>query len=160
MVGNRVWLLVPGTTRPIPVSASQRLLGGASIGDVARLSFASEFKATLRGAQEDVDGFPCRVLDLVSRGPGSSYAGGTLWVDRGDGRPRRALFKLPSGQDAKDVRYAAYVEEAGRPVLERLEIEHRLPSERGMKTTLEFIDHETRTLDPGTFDPRRARDVP
>jgi outer membrane lipoprotein-sorting protein len=160
MVGDRVWLLVPGTTRPIPVSASQRLLGGASIGDVARLRFAPEFTATLRAGEETVDGFPCRVLDLVARGTAASYGGGTLWVDSRDGRPRRARFTLPSGKEAKEVRYAGYTTDGGRPVLTRLEIEHRLPSERGMRTTLEFIDHETRTLDPGTFDPGRARDVP
>jgi hypothetical protein len=160
VVGDRVWLLVPGTTRPIPVSAGQRLLGGASIGDLARLRFVAEFGATLRAGEETVDGFPCRVLDLAARGPGASYAGGTLWVDSRDGRPRRALFTLPSGREAKEVRYTGYATDAGRPVLTRLEIEHRLPSERGMKTTLEFIEHETRTLDPGTFDPGRARDVP
>jgi hypothetical protein len=160
VVGDRVWLLVPGTTRPIPVSPGQRLLGGASIGDLARLRFASEFTATLRAGEETVDGFPCRVLDLVARGARASYAGGTLWVDNGDARPRRALFTLPSGKEAKEVRYTGYATDAGRPVLARLEIEHRLPSERGMRTTLEFIDHETRTLDPGTFDPARARDVP
>jgi len=160
MAGDRVWLLVPGTTRPIPVSANQRLLGGASIGDLARLRFASEFIATPRPGVETVDGFPCRVLDLSARGPGASYAAGTLWVDSGDGRPRQALFALPSGKEAKEVRYTGWTTGAGRPILTLLEIEHRLPSERGMRTTLEFIDHETRTLDPGTFDPGRARDVP
>lgn len=160
VAGDRVWLLVPGTTRPVPVSASQRLLGGASIGDVARLHFAAEFTAVPRAAGETVDGSPCRVLDLTARAPGAPYAGGTLWVDPRDGRPRRAIFRLPSGKDAKEVRYTEYAVEDGRPILARLEIDHRLPSERGMTTTLEFIGHETRTLDPGTFDPGRARDVP
>ena len=160
LAGDRVWLLVPGTTRPIPVSANQRLLGGASIGDLARLRFASEFTATPRRAGETVDGFSCRVLDLVARGPGASYATGTHWVDSRDGRPRQALFVLPSGREAKVVRYTGWTAGGGTPNLTRLEIEHRLPSERGMRTTLEYIDHETRTLDPGTFDPGRARDVP
>ncbi|HUD72027.1 MAG TPA: hypothetical protein VMQ62_08700, partial [Dongiaceae bacterium] len=41
--GGKTWLIVPGAKRPIPVSAAQRLMGGASIGDLARLRFADDF---------------------------------------------------------------------------------------------------------------------
>ena len=38
--GDRMWLLVPGSSHPVPITANQRLLGGASFGDVARLRFS------------------------------------------------------------------------------------------------------------------------
>src|SRR5262249_37549174 len=94
VTGDRVWLPVPGRSKPIPVSAGQRLPGGASRGALARLRFATGFTAVARASPETVDGFDCRVLDLTARGPGAPYAGGTLWVDRRDGRPRRAVFTL------------------------------------------------------------------
>src|SRR4029079_1871267 len=33
-VGEKTWLLIPGASRPIQVSASQKLLGGASLGEI------------------------------------------------------------------------------------------------------------------------------
>jgi hypothetical protein len=158
MVGDRVWLLIPGTARPIPISANQRLLGGASIADVAALRLATEFTAEPRPGEEPVGDDPCRVLDLKAKIRKASYGGGTLWVGEKDGLPRRARFTLPSGKEAKDVRFAQYGRAAGRTVLKRMEIQHLLPSERGMRTTLDFVDYEARSLDPGLFDPAGARD--
>lgn len=160
IVADRVWLLIPGTSRPIPVSANQRLLGGASIADVARLRLAAEFDASARPQEEAVDETLCRVLDLKAKIRKASYAGGTLWVGREDGLPRQARFTLPSGKDAKLVRFTRYRRAAGRTVLERMEILHLLESERGMRTTLDFVDYETRTLEPRVFDPAGARDRP
>ena len=141
-VQDRVWLLLPGTARAIPVSASQRLLGGASIADVARLWFATEFDATLRPGTETVGGAPCRVLDLHAKQARSAYAAGTLWIGAQDDLPRQARFTLPSGREAKEVRYADYGHQGGRPVLKRMEIVHLLPSESGLVTTLEFVASE------------------
>src|SRR5215468_4242424 len=47
-VGPRMWLIVPGTTNPVPITPNQRLLGGASFGDVAKLRFSEDFDATAR----------------------------------------------------------------------------------------------------------------
>src|SRR6185369_2643635 len=88
--GGRTWLIVPGAKRPIPVSASQRLMGGASIGDLARLRFADDFTAAARPEQEPIESVPCRVLDLVARRAGAPYGGGALWVGAADSLPRLA----------------------------------------------------------------------
>ena len=42
-----MWMIIPGASRPIPVTPNQRLMGGASMGDVASLRFAEDFTATL-----------------------------------------------------------------------------------------------------------------
>ena len=44
-VGDKMWLLVPGAEHPVPITANQRLMGGASFGDVARMRFAEDFTA-------------------------------------------------------------------------------------------------------------------
>jgi len=157
-VGSKVWLLFPDTTRPVPVSASQRLLGGASIADVARLRFAADFEATLRPEREEAGGASCYVLDLKARDRKVPYASGVLWVGAADRLPRRAVFRLRSGIDAKEVRFQRYERTARGSALRREEIVHLLPNERGMKTTLEYLGAEARTLDAALFTPEHADD--
>jgi len=159
MNGDRVWLLLPDTTHAIRVSPNQRLFGGASIGDVARLRFADEFTVSSRSDEEAVDGVPCDVVTLSGRRR-APYRSGTLWLGKEDGLPRRAVLSLPSGKAAKDLRFTDYGEENGKTVLRRLEIHHLLPSEKGMVTTLEFSGYEPGTLPENLFDPKHARDFP
>jgi len=156
-VGDRTWLVVPGSERAIPVSAGQRLLGGASIADVARLHFESEFDAEPRPGDEQIGGDGCRVLDLRARSRKSPYATAVLWIGREDGLPRKALLSLASGMTAKEVLFTAYRPLPSGPALERMRIFHRLPSEQGMETELELVDFESRSLDADLFTPAGAR---
>ena len=156
VVGERVWLLVPGAKHAIPISASQRLLGGASIADVARLSFASDFEGRTRPDDETVDRVPCRVIELTRKSRGTPYASGTLWVGRDDGLPRRARLALRSGREAKEIVFAVWEPEDGRIVPRRIEIRHLLRAEHGTVTTLEMSNYERRTLDADLFDPQGA----
>ena len=156
-VDDRTWLIVPGSERAIPVSASQRLLGGASIADVARLHFEAEFDGEPRPDDEQVGGDACRVLDLRARSRKSPYATAVLWIGREDGLPRKALLSLASGKAAKEVLFTAYRRLSSGPALGRMRILHRLPSEQGMETDLELIDFESRTLGADLFTPAGAR---
>jgi hypothetical protein len=156
-VGERAWLLVPGSARAIPVSAGQRLLGGASIADVARLRFDLDFDAVPRAADEQVGDTPCAVFDLRARGRTSPYATATLWIGRADGLPRRSLLFLASGKPAKEVLFTHYRRGPAGPVLARLRILHRLPTEQGMETDLELMTIEAEAIDPDVFTPDGAR---
>src|SRR6185503_3059 len=122
--GNKVWILFPGTARPVAVSPSQRLIGGASIADVARLRFQYAFEATLRPGEQTVEGARTLVLDLKARDRKVPYATGTLWIGADDRLPRRAIFRLRSGLEAKEVRFAAYGKTRRGPALRREEIVH------------------------------------
>ncbi len=159
-VRDRVWLILPHTTHPIRISANQRLFGGASITDVTRLRFAEEFRATLDPEVDSVDGVVCHVLRLRARSSRAAYASGTLWVGTADGLARRARLSLPSGKEAKEMRFVAYDDYHGKPVLRRLEIHHLLPTERGTVTTLDFLGYDSRAVAPEWFDPQRARELP
>src|SRR5690242_1437282 len=99
-VGDRMWLLVPGAENPVPITPNQRLMGGASFGDVARMRFAEDFTASLRPGTESVSGQVCRVVDLTARSPRSPYPRITLWLDAGgEHLPRKLLFSLSSGKE-------------------------------------------------------------
>jgi hypothetical protein len=158
LVGPKAWLIVPGTAKPIPISAGQRLLGGAAVADVAHLRFAAQFTGTLRPLAEQVGPVRCHVIDLLRKSPSVAYGSGTLWIGEQDRLPRRARLALPSGKAAKEILFQAYRSEHGRTVLHRMEIRHLVATERDMVTTLEFREYESRTLDPGLFDPARARE--
>ena len=61
---------------------------------------------------------------------------------------------------AKELRFTDYRPAAGRVLLARMEVDHLLPTEKGMRTILEFTDHEARPLPPDLFAPEAARALP
>ena len=156
VIGDRVWLIVPGSKRPIPVSANQRLLGGASVADLARLRLAEEFEGTLREGVESVEDTPCWVLDLKARSAKASYAAGVLWVGQEDRLPRRLRLTLRSGKEAKEILFNAFRREGSRLVLARMEIRHLLAHERGEVTVLDFLRYQPASLDSAIFSPGEA----
>lgn len=158
--GDRTWLLVPGSKRAIPVSASQRLMGGASIGDVAALRYADQFNAVERPGEETVEGVSCRVLDLAAKSRRAGFGGGVLWVGVRDGLPRRARLTLRSGKPAKEVRYDFRAAPGGAAALERITIDHLLPSEGVVRTTLDMVAAAHRPLDAALFSPAGAGALP
>jgi hypothetical protein len=152
--GAKTWLLVPGSSRAIPVSANQKLAGGASFADVARISFAEDFTAQARSEPESVDGTPLRVFDLTAVAAKAPYPKATLWMDS-QLRPRRALFQLSSGKAAHEIRFTKFVSERGRERLAEMEVRDLLRS--GPKTRLEYLSWKPARLDDAIFTPEGAR---
>jgi hypothetical protein len=152
--GEKTWLLVPGSSRAIPVSANQKLAGGASFQDVARISFAEDFRAVARPEPETVDGAALRVFDLTAAAPKAPYPKATLWMDA-ERRPRRAVFLLASGKPAHEIRFTRYVAERGRERLAEMEVRDLLRD--GTTTRLEYLSWKTARLDDAIFTPEGAR---
>lgn len=48
MLGDDFWLLMPNSQRPVRITPMQKLLGDASTGDIATLSWADDYSATLQ----------------------------------------------------------------------------------------------------------------
>ena len=46
--GDKTWLIAPNASRPVAITARQRLIGGASFADVARVRLAKDYTGTLR----------------------------------------------------------------------------------------------------------------
>ena len=160
-LGDRVFLIVPGASRPVPVSKSQRLMGAASFGDIAQLRFADTYQATLRPDEEPVAGkdgeTPCHVLDLKAVRAGSAYPTAVLWAGRDDGLARRLRLSLASGKEAKEVLFTSY---GDKHRVATMEIRDLLAKGGENVTALIFESYEPRALDPQTFDPEGARAVP
>lgn len=154
---DRVWLIVPGASHPIPVSSSQRLMGAASFGDIARMRFADVYDATLRPDEETVGDTPCRVLDLKAKAPHAPYASGVLWAGRDDGLARRLRLRLASGKEAKEVVFKNY---GAASRVGTMEIRDLLAAGGQNVTAIVFERYEPRVLDPAIFELEGARALP
>lgn len=155
--GNRMWLLVPGSTNPIPVTPNQRLLGGASFGDVARLRFAEDYTAKATGEAETVGDRNCRVIELTAKSRTSPYPRLLLSADERAKLPCRVRFFLASGKEARSVAFTRFAREGEKTVVAEMEIRELLGAASRTVTRLEYRDYRTARLDPKIFTPEGAR---
>jgi hypothetical protein len=155
-VGDRMWLLVPGASNPLPVTANQRLVGGASMGDVARLRFSEDFTATVRPGSETVEGKASRVLDLQAKSPKAPYPKVTLWYDAAAGLPVKVLFFLPSGKEAKEIVFESFGVAHGRTTVKSMAIHDLLARDAKTFTRLEYLDYKPAKLSDVIFTPDGA----
>lgn len=132
LLGDQMWLLLPGAKRPIKVSPQQRLLGPAAGGDIARFRFAADY-SVVDEREEPLEDRPARRLELQAKRPGNSYRTAILWTT-GEGIPLRCDFHFASGKLARTARFGPLVQDAGAQVLSSLLLEE--PS--GRKVVLTF----------------------
>lgn len=156
-VGNRMWLIVPGTTNPVPITPNQRLLGGASFGDVAKLRFADDYAAAAREVTGDVGGRECLILDLQAKDPAAPYPRVTLFLDTAEHLARKLVFFLQSGKEAKEALITGYGKAAGHAIITQMEIRERLGRESRGVTRLEYLDYRQAKLDDAIFTPEGAK---
>ncbi len=155
--GDRTWLLVPGSSNPVPITPNQRLLGGASFGDVARLRFSEDYAATDAGETESAVGRSCRVLELTAKSPRVSYPRILLSVDEKEKLPCRVRFFLASGKEARVVLFTKFRRQAGKTVVSEMEVRELLGAASKAVTRLEYRDYRAAKLDPKIFTPAGAR---
>jgi len=155
MVGDKAWLIVPGSKNPIAVTANQRMLGASSFADIARVRLSQDYSGALRPGMEPCGepAQPCRVVDITATTKSAPYAGGTLWID-GAGLLRKALYKLASGKPAKEILYR-YKDHNGETLPAGLTLTDLLLPGKTGTTTLDYLDHRPTHHPAATFDPRQ-----
>lgn len=99
---QQFWLQLPGSRRPLRITPMQKLLGEASSGDVASLSWSADYQATLASTQPNAGE---QVLDLSAKRNGLSYQRIRLVIASSDKFPLRAEFYLGSGKLAKQATF-------------------------------------------------------
>lgn len=155
--GDRMWLLVPGSTNPVPITPNQRLLGGASFGDVARLRFSEDYVAKYIGETEKNLGRSCHVLELTAKSTRSAYPRILLSVDEREKVPCRVRFFLASGKEARSVTFTKFQHVNGKTVVAEMEVRELLGAASKAVTRLEYRDYRIARLDPRIFTPEGAR---
>jgi len=124
MLADDFWLLMPGSQRPLRITPMQKLLGDASTGDIATMSWAGDYTATLVGeepcapnkaAEETIQtknastALPhskvCYRLDLLASRKGVTYQRIELWLGKQRHEPVRANLYVQSDKLAKQARF-------------------------------------------------------
>lgn len=103
MLGDDFWLLMPGTQRALRITPSQKLLGDASTGDIATLSWAEDYTGSIVGTEPCSEGAPakCTHVSLQAARKGLSYQRIELWLGQPRHEPVRAELYVQSDKLAK-----------------------------------------------------------
>lgn len=104
MLGDDFWLLMPSSQRPMRITPTQKLLGDASTGDIATLSWAEDYEGELLGEERCADA-PCLHLSLKAKRKSVSYQRIELWIGKQRHEPLKADLYVQSEKLAKQARF-------------------------------------------------------
>jgi len=100
MRDRNMWFIKPGLRKPVPISARQKMMGGASNGDIASTDYAGDYHAAyLR--EEVVAGKPCYLFDLRAIHKYATYDRILYWVNKRTAVAEKAEFYTVSGKHFK-----------------------------------------------------------
>ena len=153
MLGDDYWLLLPGSQRPLRITPQQKLLGDASTGDIATLSWADDYGGTLVGDEPcpapDAQR-TCRHLSLQAARKGLSYARIELWLGRERLEPVAAELYVQSDKLAKLARFV--MDKPAAPTLVRqMLLQDRLGSHK--ETRVEYLSRTPKTVPETWLNP-------
>jgi Outer membrane lipoprotein-sorting protein len=97
MKDRNMWFIKPGLSKPVPISPRQKLLGGASNGDIASTNYAGDY--TIESYSETVlDNEPCVLFDLKASTKNVTYDRIRYWVSQKTKTGLKAEFFTLSGK--------------------------------------------------------------
>ena len=120
--GRSFWFFDPASQSSVRISAQQRLVGQAAIGDVLTVNLATDYSAVIT-ATESIDDAARQKrntwhLDLKAATDTAAYSRVEYWVEQGTFRPVKGKFYSDSGRLLKIIYYRNFTERLGalRPV--------------------------------------------
>jgi outer membrane lipoprotein-sorting protein len=152
MLGDDMWIYLPGTSRPIRITPLERLTGNASNGDVARTNYSADYDAAYLRS-ETVDKIECHVLELTAKRKGATYRRIVYWLRAQDARPVQAEFYLASGKLTKTATFDRYETVQGKMLLRRMTIHDQI--RKSSYSVMEYTDFAPRALPDRLFHPGR-----
>jgi hypothetical protein len=120
MLGDDFWLLMPNSQRPLRITPMQKLLGDASTGDIASMSWAEDYAGKLVGEEpcdesSAAERQACLHLSLNASRKGVTYQRIELWIGKSRHEPVRADLYVLSDKLAKQARFA--MDKPGAPTM-------------------------------------------
>jgi len=149
MLGDDFWLLLPGSQRPLRITPMQKLLGDASTGDIATMSWAEDYTGTLVGEEQCGDQ-KCLRLSLQSARKGLTYARIELWVGKARSEPLKAELYVQSDKLAK---LASFVfDKADKPTqVTEMVLSDKLSSHK--ETRVRYVSRQPRQVPETWLNP-------
>jgi len=115
-VDENMWIYFPRTRKPMRITPFQRLLGQASNGDIARLSYADDYNVLLL-KEDTINDKPCFVLELSAKSKSSTYRKIHYWVSKKKYLPEKAEYYMISGKHFKTAFFENYQTINGRTLI-------------------------------------------
>jgi hypothetical protein len=149
MLGDEFWLLMPGSQRPLRITPMQKLLGDASTGDIATMSWAEDYTAELVG-EERCDAAPCLHLKLAATRKGVSYQRIELWIGAQRHEPLKADLYVQSDKLAKQARFV--MDRADKPTtVSEMVLKDQLSNRK--ETRVRYLSRKDRTVPEAWLNP-------
>jgi len=104
MSGDDFWMLLPGSARPIRITPLQKLLGDASTGDIATMTWSGDYQGSI-AREVEVGGVACLELELAATRKTLSYQRVVLQVAKSDYHPVHADLFATSNKRLKQARF-------------------------------------------------------
>jgi hypothetical protein len=152
MLGDDFWLLMPGSQRPLRITPSQKLLGDASTGDIATMSWADDYSGTVVG-DEPCGGESeamCRRLSLQAARKGVTYQRIELWLGKTRHEPVRADLYVQSDKLAKQARFVFDQPQTPTLVTEMVLLD-RLSNHK--ETRVRYVSRQGKTVPEAWLNP-------
>jgi len=147
--GRSFWFFDPTSQSSVRISAQQRLVGQAAIGDVLTVNLAADYTAAITGTETIDDAARQKRntwhLELKAASDTAAYSRVEYWVEQGTFRPVKGKFYSDSGRLLKIIYYRNFTERLGTV----------RPAEA---VIIDAVDSSLATI--ATFSDSRAQDVP
>lgn len=151
--GQQMWLSLPNTSRMVRISASDRLVGEASNGDILNINLGL-YEAGMQD-DEEVDGHRYTRISAVSTQAGVLYPKVDFLLEKGSGRPFRSYHFAASGKLLKVAQYTRFAQDGGRERLRQMALID--PNDSKSYTVMEFSNYRKADLPAGIFAPAAIR---
>ncbi len=149
MQNDDFWLMMPSSQRPLRITPMQKLLGEASTGDIATMTWGEDYDGSVIG-EESVDGTPCLKLELTGQRKGVSYPRIVLYLAKKGHHPVQAELYVASDKLAKIARFTLGNVDGQRQVTSMTLIDH-LQKERS--TEIHYLSRSAKSLGDEYFNP-------
>ncbi|HUJ01976.1 MAG TPA: outer membrane lipoprotein-sorting protein [Usitatibacter sp.] len=115
--GSSFWFFDPSSQASVRISAQQRLVGQAAIGDVLSVNLAVDYSASIAGTEAIEDSArqkrTCWHLEMKAATDTAVYSRVEYWVEQGTFRPVKGKFYSDSGRLLKIIYYRGFAERLG-----------------------------------------------
>ncbi len=125
MVDRNMWFVKPGLSKAVPISPRQKLIGGASNGDIASTNYAGDYNVA-EASEDMVDGAACWLLDLHAVDKKATYDRIKYWISKEKLTGVKAEFYTVSGKLFKTAVFeygnTVTVDEKPQPFISKMTI--------------------------------------
>ena len=115
--GHSLWFYDPNSKVSVRISAQQRLIGQAAIGDILTVNLAADYTANIVGTEtiDDAARQPrnCWHLELKASNDVATYNRVEYWVEKGSFYPIKGKFYADSGRLLKIAYFRKFAQQLG-----------------------------------------------